>query len=151
MTGSGLMDFLIAVIGLCGIVYIVFMAIDFIAPDETFKKIARFAVGFVALIVFLVAIKGVLFGGGGMPAFSAIGMIEFAIALIVLMVVVFIIYKVVDFFGTPFTVEVKYVIGAIALIALLVVAERALFGGGLGLIPQGTLTQSQSRQVQPRP
>jgi hypothetical protein len=135
MTGSGLMDFLIAVIGLCGIVYLVFMAIDFIAPDETFKKIARFAVGFVALIVFLVAIKGVLFGGGGgLAAFSPVGMIEFAIGLIVLMVVVFIIYKVIDFLGTPFTVEVKYIVGAIALIALLVIAERALFGGGLGIM-----------------
>ncbi len=144
--GSGLMDFLIAVIGLCGIVYIVFMAIDFIAPDETFKKIARFAVGFVALIVFLIAIKGVLFGGGtGMAAFSAIGMIEFAIALIVLMVVIFIIYRVVDFFATPFSVEIKYVIGAIALIALLVVAERALFGGGLGII-QGSNLLSQTHQ-----
>lgn len=134
MTGMALMDFLIAVIGLCGIVYLVFMAIDFIAPDAVFNRIARFAVGFVALIAFLIAIKGVLFGsGGGLGGFTAVGMIDFAIGLLVLMVVIFIIYKAVDFFATPFTVEIKYVIGAIALIALLVVAERVLFGGGLGI------------------
>lgn len=134
MTGAALMDFVIAVIGLCGIVYLVFMAIDFIAPDAVFNKIARFAVGFVALIAFLLAIKGVLFGGGGgLGGFTAMGMIDFAIGLLVLLVVIFIIYKAIDFFATPFTLEIKYVVGAIALIALLVVAERVLFGGGLGI------------------
>jgi hypothetical protein len=149
MTGSALMDFLIAIIGLCGVVYLVFMAIDFIAPDETFKKIARFAVGFVALIVFLMAIKGVFFGGGGgLASFSGVAMIEFAVALIVLMVVVFIVYRVIDFFATPFSVEIKYVVGAIALIVLLLAAEKALFGGGLGLANLNLhpiTTQSQSR------
>jgi hypothetical protein len=138
MTGSALMDFLIAVISLCGVVYLVFMAIDMIAPDERFKQLGRFAVGFVALISFLVAIKGVLFGGGGGLTFSAMGMIDFAISVIVLIVVVYIIYMVIDFFATPFTVQIKYVVGAIALIVILVVAEKALFGGGLGLVANFT-------------
>ena len=45
MTGSALMDFLIAVVGLCIIIYLIFLALDFIAPDERFKQIGRYAVG----------------------------------------------------------------------------------------------------------
>lgn len=135
MTGSALMDFLIACVGLCIIVYMIFLALDFIAPDERFKQIGRYAVGGVALLVFLVAIKGVLFGGGGGMNISPGGIIEFAIGLIVVMVVLYIIYMVVDRLApAELAVPVKYVIGAIALIAILIVAERALFGGGLGLV-----------------
>lgn len=138
MTGSALMDFLIGVVGLCLIVGLFFFAIDYMSPDERFKKIARWAVGGVALLAFLVAIKGVLFGGGGALAVTPIGLIEFAIGLLVIMVVLYIIYLVIDFIAPdPFRGPVKYVIGAVALIALLVIAERALFGGGLGFIPRG--------------
>lgn len=134
MTGSALMDFLIAVIGLCLVVYLIFLAIDYIAPDDRFRTIGRFAVGGVALIAFLVAIKGVLFGGGGtLGGVTPTGLIEFAIGLLVVLVVLFIIYYVVDFLAPDqFKVPIKYVVGAIALIAILIVAERALFGGGLG-------------------
>lgn len=139
MTGSGLMDFLIAVVGLCIIVYLIYLALDFIAPDERFKIIGRYAVGGVALLAFLVAIKGVLFGGGGGGmGMSPVGIIEFAIGLIVVMVVLYIIYMVVDFMAPAFAVQIKYVIGAIALIAILIIAERALFGGGVGFISGGT-------------
>lgn len=140
MTGSGLMDFLIAVVGLCLIVGLFFFAIDFMAPDERFKKIAKWAIGGVALLAFLVAIQGVLFGaGGGRIGVTPQGLIEFAIGLLVIMVVLFIVYYVIDYIAPdPFKVPVKYVIGAIALIALLVIAERALFGGGLGFFPGGT-------------
>ena len=129
------MDFLIAVVGLCIIVYLIFLALDFIAPDERFKLIARYAIGGTALLVFLVAVKGVLFGGGGSMAVTPLAVIEFAIGLIVVMVVLYVIYMVVDFLAPAnLAVPIKYVIGAIALIAILIVAEKALFGGGLGFI-----------------
>jgi hypothetical protein len=130
------MDFLIAVVGLCIIVYLIFLALDFIAPDERFKLIARYAVGGTALLVFLVAIKGVLFGGGGAGmAITPLSVIEFAIGLIVVMVVLYIIYLAIDFLAPGnLAIPIKYVIGAIALIAILIVAEKALFGGGLGFI-----------------
>jgi hypothetical protein len=138
MTGSALFDFLIAVIALVAIVTLIFYAMDKIAPDETFKKIARVAVGVVALIAFLVACKNVFFGsGGGALNTGGVQLIEFAIGLIVLMVVWYIVSIVIDFFGF-WPVELKYVLGAIVLIVLLVLAERALFGGGLGFIPAGT-------------
>jgi len=135
MTGSALMDFLIAVIGLCLIVYLIFMALDFIAPDERFKQIAKYAIGGVALLAFLVAIRGVLFGGTrGSLGMTPVNLIEFVIGLIVLMVVLYIIYMAIDLLApAPFVVPAKYVVGAIALIVLLLIAERALFGGGLGL------------------
>lgn len=136
MTGSALIDFLIAVVGLCIIVYLIFLALDFIAPDERFKQIGRYAVGGAALLIFLVAIKGVLFGGGGMMGVSAIGVIEFAIGLIVVLVVLFIVYLVIDHIAPAnLAVPVKYVIGALALIAILILAERVLVGGSAGLIP----------------
>lgn len=138
MTGSALMDFLISIVSLCLIVGLIYLAIDKIAEDESFKKIARWAVGGAALIVFLLSIKGVLFGGGGGLTVTPVALIEFAIGLIVVMVVVVLIYMVIDRIAPDeFKVPVKYVIGAIALIAILVLAERALFGGGLGLIPSG--------------
>ena len=135
MTGSALMDFLIAVVGLCIIMYLIFLALDYIAPDERFKQIGRYAVGGAALLVFLVAIKGVLFGGGGGMAVSPVGVIEFAIGLIVVIVVLYIIYMVIDFLAPGnLAIPIKYVIGALALIAILVIAERVLFGGGVGLM-----------------
>jgi hypothetical protein len=147
MTGSALMDFLIAVVGLCIIVYLIFLALDFIAPDERFKLIARYAVGGTALLVFLVAIKGVLFGGGaGGMAITPLAVIEFAIGLIVVMVVLYIIYMVVDFLAPGnLAIPIKYVIGAIALIAILIIAEKALFGGGLGFISSAGFQTRLSR------
>src|SRR5712671_79540 len=143
MTGSALVDFLIAVVGLCIIVYLIFLAIDFLSPDDRFRMFGRYAVGGAALLIFLFAIKGVLFGGGSGAgvAVTPIGIIEFAIGLIVVMVVIYIIYIVIDRLAPPdLAVPVKYVIGAIALIAILVLAERVLLGGGgIGLVgPRST-------------
>lgn len=135
MTGSALMDFLIAVVGLCIIVYLIFLALDYIAPDARFKQVGRYAVGGAALLVFLVAIKGVLFGGGGGVGATPVGVIEFAIGLIVVMVVLFVIYLAIDRIApAELAVPVKYAIGAIALIAILILAERVLFGGGVGFV-----------------
>lgn len=132
MTGSALMDFLIAVVGLCLIVGLIFLALDRIAPDDGFKKIARWAVGGAALIMFLLAIKGVLFGGGGGIGVSPLGLISFAIGMIVLLVVLYIIYMAVDFLApAEFVVPIKYVIGALAIIAMLYLAEQVLTGGAL--------------------
>jgi hypothetical protein len=142
MTGSALFDFVISIIALIGAGMLVFLGIDFIAPpDERFRKIAKVAVGLAFLIIFLLAIKGVFFGGGGSSAITPGGLIEFAISLIVLMVVVYIINLVIDFFageiGAPIVLAIKYVVGAIALIVILYAAEKVILGGGLGMINFG--------------
>jgi hypothetical protein len=68
-------------------------------------------------------------------AITPVAIIEFAIGLIVVMVVLYIIYMVIDFLAPGnLAIPIKYVIGALALIAILIVAEKALFGGGLGFI-----------------
>ncbi|SRR6266436_1176728 len=144
MTGSALFDFVISIIALIGAGFLVFIAIDFLAPpDERFRKIARVAVGIAFLIIFLYSIKAVFFGGGGGTAITPGGLIEFAISVIVLFVVVYIINLVLDFFaaeigGAPIVLAIKYVVGAIALIVILYAAEKVILGGGLGMINFGT-------------
>ena len=151
MTGSLLMDFLIACVGLALIVALFFLAIDRIAPDPFFNKVARYAVGGVALLAFLVAVKSVLFGGAGGMSVTPYGIIQFAIGLLVVMVVLYLIYLVIDKIAPPeFAAPVKYVIGAIALIALLVLAAQVLFGGGLGNFGSPASRQRTS-QIEPLP
>lgn len=134
MTGSLLMDFLIAIVGLALVVGLFFLAIDKIAQDDFFKKVARYAVGGAALIVFLLAVKGVLFGGGGGLVVTPMAVLQFAVALLVVVVVLYIVNLAVDFFApTTWAATIKYVIGAIALIALLLFAGQVLFGGGVNM------------------
>src|SRR6266705_5743844 len=92
MTGSALIDFLIAIIGLLLVVGLIFVVFDRFSPDEGIKKIGRYAIGGATLIAFLLAIKGVLFGGAG-AAFGVtpVVLIEFAIGLLVVLAVMFLI------------------------------------------------------------
>ena len=148
------MDFLIAVIGLCLIVALFYLAIDKLAPDPFMNKVARWTVGGIALIVFLLAVKAVLFGGGGALAVTPWGILQFAIGLLVLIVVLYLVYMVIDYLAPPpFAAPVKFVIGALALIALLVLAGQVLFGGGLGNFNSPALRQhtSQIEPLQPYP
>lgn len=153
----GLFEFLISSLGLLIVVWLFFIGMTKIAADPTLALLAKIAIGGMAAIAFLIAAAGALgFGGGGrLPVFTPANVVEFAISIIVVIVVVFIINAVIDFFlngppqpapGQPGSVTVvpsevagmiKYVIQAVALIALLVAAGKALFGGGLGMIPSG--------------
>jgi hypothetical protein len=135
LTGSALMDFLISIILLIATGFIFFLVIDRLAPDPILNKIGKVAVGVVLLIVFLLAIKAVLFGGGAGAALAPAGFIWFCIGVIVILVVMFIIASVLDWLaasmgiGAPIVQIVKYVIFAVALIALLVIADKTLMGG----------------------
>lgn len=137
MTGSGLFDFLIAIVELIIVGAIIFAGLDFILTDERFKKIARLAIGGVLVLAFLFAIKGVLFGGGGAFAISPIGILYFAIGVIVLLVVWYLISMALDFMATffppigPFIVAIKFVVSAIMLIVLLLLAADLMFGAGI--------------------
>ena len=97
--GSALIDFLITLIGLVFIGAIIFMAIDFISTDDRFKKIGKFAVGGILVILFLLAIKAVLFGGTAAAILSPLGMVYFAIAVIVILVVWYLINWFLDWAG----------------------------------------------------
>ena len=133
MTGSGLIDFIITLLVIIGVGALFFIAIDRGAPDPTMNKVGKIAVGVVLGVVVLVAIKGVLFGGGGAAA-TGTGIIGFAIGIIVLFVILFLPDKVLAFAtgaGFPgWIVEiVRYVVFAVALIALLILCDRTFFGG----------------------
>jgi hypothetical protein len=135
MTGSGLFDFLIGIIILFAVVAIFMIALPKISTDATFTKIARIVIGVLALIAFLVAIKAVLFGGGGGLAISGAALVTFGIAVIVGLLVLFIVNMLLDKFGAlvglqDWTNIIKYIIGALVLIALIYVAGAALFGVG---------------------
>src|SRR5579883_542962 len=76
----------------------------------------------------------------GVFAMGPRGLLTFAIGAIVVLLVLFIINLVLDKFGAmagiaDWTSVIKYVIAAIALIALLVLAGDALLGGGVGVTP----------------
>ncbi len=131
MTGSALFDFLIAIVVLGGAVLLFMTAIDGISPNALFTKIAKTAIGIAALVAFLFAIKGVFFGGGGAMIASPLGIIYFAIGIMVVLVVLYLVKLVLGWFcPAQFTEPVLFVIGAVALIALLALAATTLFGGG---------------------
>lgn len=143
MTGNALLDFIVGVVVLFAAVYLFFIALPKMSPDATFTQIARIAVGVFAFILLVFAVKGVLFGGGGGLMIKPEALLIFAIGLIVALVVVYLLNMAVDAFlggpsaegqpGPPLAVPAKYVIGALAVIALLYLMTQVLGGGGLQL------------------
>jgi hypothetical protein len=135
--GRALIDFLITLVGLIFVGAMIFMAIDFISTDERFKKIGKFAVGGIIVILFLFAIKGVLFGGGT-AMITPLAMLYFAIAVIVILVVWFLIDWFLGWAATffppigQFMQVIKFVVGAVVLVAILISAADLLLGGGTG-------------------
>lgn len=139
MTGSGLIDFVITLVVLVGVGALFFIAIDKVAPDATLNKIGKIAVGVVLAVVLLLAIKAVLFGGGA--AIAGGNIISFAIGVIVLLVVLYLVDLALSWFGesinSTIANAIKYLVFAIALIALLVLADRSFFGGRYVAGPSG--------------
>jgi hypothetical protein len=133
-TGSTLVDFLISIVGVIGIFYMIYVALDGIVPDARMKQIARIAIGVVGTIFALLMIKAVLFGGAGGPAVTPANVIEFAVAIIVIYAVFYILNLVIDWIALPaLAPALKYILAAVVLIAMLLAAEQALLGGGLGM------------------
>ena len=137
MTGSAAFDLFISILGLIIIVGLIMLAIRKIAPDEFFVKVARLAVGGAAILIFAYALKGFFFGGGGGgPVITPIGVIEFAIALLCVMLVLWFVYLCIDYFcvGDEYGYlngPLKYVIGCLALIAILGAAATVMLGGSI--------------------
>jgi hypothetical protein len=141
MSGSGLVQFVINIIALLASGAIFFLSIDKIAPDAFFAKIAKIAIGALLLIAVVVIIAGVFGLGGGGVAIAPYAIVWFAVAVIVAVVVLYIINIIVDWIGAnmgggPWIAIIKYVLGAIVLIGLLVAAANLLFGVKVGNFPQ---------------
>jgi hypothetical protein len=138
MSGSGLVQFLINIIALLAAGGIFFISIDKVAPDPFFSKVAKIAIGALLLIALIVTIAAV-FGLAGGVTVSPLGIVWFAVAVIVAVVVLYVINLIVDWIGGqmgggPWTGVVKYVLGAIVLIGLLVAAANLLFGYNVGRV-----------------
>lgn len=132
MTGSALIDFVITLVVLVGTGALFFIAIDKAAPDPLMNKVGKIAVGVVIAVVLLLAIKGLLFGGGAL-VLSGGSIIGFAIGVIVILVLLFLVDFVLTWLGAQIGEGVagviRYLVFAIALIALLILADRSFFGG----------------------
>jgi hypothetical protein len=115
---------------------IFFISIDKVAPDPFFARVAKIAIGALLLIALIVTIAAV-FGLAGGVTVSPLGVVWFAVAVIVAVVVLYVINLIVDWIvsnmgGAPLAPIIKYVLGAIVLIALLVAAANLLFGYHVG-------------------
>jgi len=137
MSGSGLVQFLVNVIALLAAGGIFFVAIDRVAPDAFFARISKIAISALLIIALVLALAGVFGLSTGAAAISPIGVVWFAVAVIVAVVVLYIINLVLDWIasqmgGGPWVTPVKYVLGAIVLIGLLVAAANTLFGYRVG-------------------
>src|SRR5262245_52032504 len=98
MSGSGLVQFLINIVAILAAGGIFFLSIDKVAPDEFFAKIGKIAIGALLLIALIVAVAAV-FGLAGGIAVSPLGVVWFAIAVIVAVVILYIINLVIDYIG----------------------------------------------------
>lgn len=141
MSGSGLVQFVINIIALLASGAIFFLSIDKVAPDQFFAKIAKIAIGALLLIAVIVIIAAVFGLGGAGVTIAPYAIVYFAVAVIVAVVVLYIINIIVDWIGAnmgggPWTDIIKYVLGAIVLIGLLVAAANLLFGVKVGNITQ---------------
>jgi hypothetical protein len=129
---AGLFNFLVTLIVLCAAGAMFFIVVDKASPDATMNRVAKIAVGTVFAVAIILAIRDVLFGGGG-QAISFGGIISFAIGIIVILVVLALLDIVIGFIasmiGAQLAAIVKLIVFAIILIALLVLVDSTLMGG----------------------
>lgn len=130
---GGLAAFLIAILVICILVAMLYVALPKISPDPSFTQIGQLAIGGIAVILVIeLALAALGMGGGAAGAsLDAGGLIKFAIALIIIMIVIFVLYMAVDALLPQFAMPIKYVVGGIALIAILLAANFVLFGGAI--------------------
>lgn len=138
MSSSGLVQFLVNIIALLAAGGIFFLSIDKVAPDEFFAKISKIAIGALLLIALVVTIAAV-FGLASGVTVSPLGIVWFAVAVIVAVVILYIVNLILDWIAAqmgagPWVTPVKYVLGAIVLIGLLVAAANLLFGYKLPVV-----------------
>jgi hypothetical protein len=136
MSGSGLVQFIVNIIALLAAGAIFFVSIDKVAVDAFFAKVAKIAIGALLLIALVIAVAAV-FGLAGGITISPVGVVWFAVAVIVAVVILYILNLVLDWIATQmgdgvWVMPVKYVLGAIVLIGLLLAAANMLFGYRIG-------------------
>lgn len=138
MSGSGLVQFIVNIIAILAAGGIFFVSIDKVAPDPFFSKIGKIAIGALLLIALVITVAAV-FGLAGGITVSPVGVVYFAVAVIVAVVILYVINLIVDWIvanmgGGTFVPVIKYVLGAVVLIGLLIAAANLLFGYRFGTL-----------------
>lgn len=138
MNGPGLLGFIISLIVLFAVGAIFFLTIDRVAKDPFLAKIAKIVIGCLILIAFVLAVAGVLgFGGPGLAA-SPESIVIFAVGVLVLIVVLYIVDLFLNWLGPNMGLgagiveAIRFVITVVALIALILIAGDALIGADIG-------------------
>jgi len=135
---TGVFNFFIVLVELCVIGALIFAAIEFIATDERFKKIAKIAVGGVLVILLLFAIKAVFGGGGGGMNLTPLGFIWFAAGVILTLIVWYVIDAALGWvaanwapFLAPALGIIRFVLAGLMLVVILLIAANVLFGASV--------------------
>lgn len=136
---NGLVQFVVNVVALLAAGGIFFISIDKVAPDPFFARISKIAVGALLLIALVITVASVFGIAAGM-VISPVGIIWFAVTVIVAVVILYVLNLVLDWVaanmgGGSWVAPVKYVFGAIVLVGLLIAAANLLFGYRLGVAP----------------
>jgi hypothetical protein len=136
---SGVFNFFIILVELCVIGALIFAAIDFIATDERFKKIAKIAVGGVLVVLFLFAVKAVFSGGEGGMNLTPLGFLYFAVGVILTLLVWYVIDAILGYIAAswaPFLAPalgiIRFVLAGLMLVVILLIAANVLFGASIG-------------------
>lgn len=128
---SGLLGLIIGVILLVAIIAVFFLTVEKIIADPLLQKIGKIVIGVLGLVTVIAAAWGALFGGAGgpgMPHLTGQSLITFAVGLLIIIAVVYLLNLLIGFFGFM-VAELQYILSIVALIAVLVLAGTALFGG----------------------
>ena len=139
---SAVFNFFIILVELCVIGALIFAALDFIATDERFKRIAKIAVGGVLVVLFMFAVKAVFSGGEGGMNMTPLGFLYFAVGVILVLLVWYVIDAVLGWIAAtwaPFLAPalgiIRFVLAGLMLVVILLIAANVLFGASLGGAP----------------
>jgi hypothetical protein len=136
MTGGSLVGFFVSIIALFVVGAIFFKTVDGVAKNPLLATIAKIAIGGLILIAFVLAVAGVL-GFGGNAGVNPSGIIIFAVGVLVLLVVMYIIDLFLNWLAPqmglagPVVEAIRFIVSVIAVIALLLVAGDALLSGSV--------------------
>jgi hypothetical protein len=136
---TGVFNFFIVVVELVVIGALIFAAIDFIATDDRFKKIAKLASGGVLVVLLLFAIQGVFTGGGKGMNLTPLGFLYFAVGVILTLIVWYVLDKLLDYAAANWFKPlagaldvIKFVLAGLVLVVILLIAANVLFGAAMG-------------------
>lgn len=135
-----LINFLAVVVGLIVVAAIAYVGTEKVVRDATLKTIGQYAFVGIAVIVVLYAAAAALFHVGNMLVLGPHQILDFAIGMVVVLLVLYLLHLGADFVLSGekfkrFAEPVNYFLDAVALLAILYIAGQAFFGGGLGIIP----------------